>query len=243
MFYAISAIFICGNCLMEKHKANFDLRSVVKAIVWSLSRYIAYAVSDSSIAPRTRYLIDVYRMNEQTMRSARERVTPDICIYMCIYTYIFNRRYIADEERRPSSSFVRVHRQIRILWRRGRICHICREQSEPAASLYIGVRSAPCKRHDGHDKPGSRGVGYRYLESADDVSRRAHQEATGQSAGCCVIWVGTQDACLLSVDRFHRAPLFLDLRRMNIRERISVRLIEHLIINNRKTKVYRIDET
>lgn len=72
-------------------------------------------------------------------------------------------------------------------------------------------RSASCKRHDGHDKPGSRGVGYRYLESADDVSRRAHQEATGQSAGCCVIRAGTQDACLLSVDRSRRVPLFLDL--------------------------------
>lgn len=30
---------------------------------------------------------------------------------------------------------------------------------------------------------------------------------------------------------------------MNIRGRICVRLIEHLIINNRKTKVSQIDET
>lgn len=182
MLYAISAICTRGNCIMERHKASFDLWSVAKAIVWSLSRCIAYGLlvrAANAVFNR----IGVYRTSEQTMRSAGEKWRPICIIYIAAWP--------ADREGRPSSSFVRVHRQIRVPWRRGRICHICGEQSEPAASLYIGARSAPCKRHDGHDKPGSQGVGYRYLESADDVSCRAHQEATGQSAGCCVIRAGT----------------------------------------------------
>lgn len=80
-----------------------------------------------------------------------------------------------------------MYRQIRVPRRTRQICHIRGEQSEPAAC--ISRYAAPTK-----GQARGRGVGYRQFESTDDVSRRAHQDATRRLFdGCCVIRIQTQD--------------------------------------------------
>jgi len=182
---------LAGNRKIERHGASSSLLESDRMIF--IPSYRRYTVSDSLIGPRMRYLIAstfTERANEAIgQRESDGRPTSDI------YRGVAPR----GEEKRPSSSSGYTDKFVSHGEGGGSVTSAASNQNlQPRC---VSGRSAPCKRHDGYDKPGSRKVGYRYLESTVDVSRRAHQEATGWSADCCVIRAGTQDACPPLVDR------------------------------------------
>lgn len=106
-----------------------------------------------------------------------------------------------------------AHRQIRVPWRRGRICHIRGEQSEPASAIAVGPAAPP--RVYGHDGYEARGRAGSDIDTTDRRtmslvvlikkrrdSLRAAASFEGRDTGCALAVCGPASS---------RVPLFLDL--------------------------------